>query len=72
MQLQLFMPGRLLRPQGSDHTARLGAKQPGFMTLAPSGEVTLGCLPHVPHLSQAVWPLAHPSPPHCLSRLPGQ
>lgn len=23
--------------------------------------MTLGCLPHVPHLSQAVWPLAHPS-----------
>lgn len=26
VQLQLFMPGRLLRPQGSYHTARLGAK----------------------------------------------
>lgn len=26
VQLQPFMPGRLLRPQGSDHTARLGAK----------------------------------------------
>lgn len=31
-QLQIFVSGRPLRPQGSDHTARLGAKQPAFLS----------------------------------------
>lgn len=39
------------------------------LTLVPSGRVTLGCLPHVPHLPQAVWPLAHPFPSHSLPEL---